>query len=96
RSLFSSEKWIYDRSANFTYSKTEKFTGWLVTVYGTIENSIIKDIIFAGDFLSKKDIRDVETLFKGIRYDEKSVREVLTKIDIENYFGTLTEDEIVK
>ncbi len=27
---------------------------------------------------------------------KKSVREVLTKIDIENYFGTLTEDEIVK
>lgn len=96
RSLFSSEKWIYDRSANFTYTKTEKFPGGLVTVYGTIENSIIKDIIFAGDFLSKKDIRDVEPLFKGIRYDEKSVREVLTKIDIENYFGTLTEDEIVK
>ncbi|WP_429995284.1 lipoate protein ligase C-terminal domain-containing protein [Mycoplasmopsis bovis] len=34
--------------------------------------------------MSKKDIRDVEPLFKGIRYDEKSVREVLTKIDIEN------------
>ncbi|WP_029513841.1 lipoate--protein ligase [Mycoplasmopsis primatum] len=96
RDLFSSDEWKYNRFADFTYTNTQKFPGGLITVYGTIENSIIKNIIFAGDFLSKKDIREVEPLFKNIHYDEASIRKVLDKIDMENYFGTLTKDEIVQ
>lgn len=96
RKLFSFEKWIYDCFVNFIYIKIEKFFGGFVIVYGIIENLIIKDIIFVGDFLSKKDICEVELLFKGICYDEKLVREVFVKIDLENYFGILIVDEIVK
>ncbi|MBZ4195513.1 lipoate--protein ligase [Mycoplasma tauri] len=94
--LFKSDKWNYDRAANFTYSNVEKFPGGLIKVYGEIKDARIVNLIFTGDFLSKKDVREIEPLFKSVRYNEESILEILDKIDIESYFGTITKEELIK
>ncbi|MGV2392612.1 UNVERIFIED_CONTAM: hypothetical protein O8I53_06385 [Campylobacter lari] len=87
---------MYNRSANFNFSNTEKFSGGLLTVKGTSINGFIDNLFFEGDFLSKKEIREIEPLFKGVHLDENSLNNILDKIDISDYFGTIKKEEIIK
>ncbi|VEU75626.1 Lipoate-protein ligase A [Mycoplasmopsis maculosa] len=96
KELFKSEKWIFDRAADFNFSNTEKFQGGLLTVKGQIEKGYIKKLYFEGDFLSKKDIREIEPLFENLHLDEFSITMKLDEIELSDYFGTLKRSEIVK
>lgn len=96
RNKFSSEEWIYDKNATFSYTNIEKFAGGLIIVKGNIEKGKIINICFEGDFLSKKDPREIFALFDNINYNEAAIMKVLNSIDYENYFGSITKEELCK
>ncbi|WP_338822631.1 lipoate--protein ligase [Mycoplasmopsis felifaucium] len=91
---FKSDEWIFDKFADFNYTNTEKFAGGLITVKGQIVDGYIKNIKFEGDFLSKKELNDVESAFSGIHYDDDSIMSVLNNINLEEYFGTIAKEEL--
>ncbi|WP_406617138.1 lipoate--protein ligase [Mycoplasmopsis adleri] len=95
KELFQSKEWIFNRFADFTYTNTQKFPGGLITVKGLIEEGVIKQIKFEGDFLSKKDVSEIEPLFNNVAYDSKEIAKVLDKINLEEYFGTITKEELL-
>ncbi|BAP00770.1 lipoate-protein ligase A [Mycoplasmopsis californica HAZ160_1] len=92
----SSEDWIFNKGATFTFRSGDKFKGGIVHVKGNIEKGIINDLRFEGDFLSKKDVREIEPLFNNLPLTENSLRQVFNSIDFIEYFGTVTQDEIIK
>ncbi|WP_029906446.1 lipoate--protein ligase [Mycoplasmopsis opalescens] len=93
---FSKDDWIFNRAATFTFQNGAKFPGGVVVVKGNIEEGEIKELVFEGDFLSKKNIHDIEGLFKNVPLRETNLREIFEKFDFENYFGTVTKDEIIE
>ncbi|MBU4690439.1 lipoate--protein ligase [Mycoplasma sp. ES3157-GEN-MYC] len=92
----SSEDWIFNKAATFTFKSGNKFKGGIVTVKGNIEKGIIKELRFEGDFLSKKDIHEIEPKFNNLPLNEESIRKVFNEIDFQEYFGTVTPDEVIK
>lgn len=93
---FASEEWIYNKAATFKYKNGAKFTGGILVVKGNIEKGTIKQLVFEGDFLSKKDIHEIEPLFSNVALNEQSILEVLNQIkNLNEYFGTVTKEEIV-
>lgn len=92
---FSSTEWIYNKAANFTFTNGTKFAGGILTIKGNVEKGIIQNVVFEGDFLSKKNVKKIEPLFKKCHLDEKSLSKVLDKIDLFEYFGTITKEEIL-
>ncbi|WP_029608586.1 lipoate--protein ligase [Mycoplasma simbae] len=92
----SSEDWIFNKGATFSFRSGDKFKGGIVHVKGNIEKGIIKDIRFEGDFLSKKDVAEIEPLFNNLPLKEDEIRKVFDSIDFEEYFGTVTKDEVIK
>lgn len=96
RKEVSSEDWIFNKAATFSFRSGNKFKGGIINVKGNIEKGIIKEIWFEGDFLSKKDPREIEPLFKDTPLKEENIRKIFDSIDFEEYFGTITKDEIIK
>ncbi|VEU78148.1 lipoate--protein ligase [Mycoplasmopsis columbinasalis] len=95
RAKFSSEEWIYNKAANFTFSNANKFDGGILKINGNIEQGIIKELVFEGDFLSKQNVREIEPLFAGVKLNESAILKVLDSIKFEEYFGTITKQEIL-
>lgn len=96
KNKFSSEEWIYNKSANFSFSNTEKFQGGILSVKANVENGKIINLVFEGDFLSKRDIKEIEKLFDNITLSEKEITKILDSINLEEYFGTIKKEEILK
>ncbi|VEU60427.1 Lipoate-protein ligase A [Mycoplasmopsis bovigenitalium] len=91
----SSDEWIYNKAATFTFKSGNKFKGGIINVKGNIEKGIIKNIKFEGDFLSKKDVSEIEPLFNEILLSEDAIRSVFTKFNFAEYFGTITQEELL-
>ncbi|QSF13514.1 lipoate--protein ligase [Mycoplasma sp. Mirounga ES2805-ORL] len=96
KTKFSSEEWIFNKAANFNFSNGEKFAGGILKIKGNVEKGIIQKLVFEGDFLSKKDVKEIEPLFSNIKLREEDILNILNKINFEDYFGTIQKDEIIK
>lgn len=87
----SSDEWIYNKAATFTFKSGNKFKGGIINVKGNIEKGIIKNI--TRWLLSKKDVREIEPLFNEIMLSEDAIRLVFAKFNFAEYFGTITQEE---
>lgn len=67
----SSDEWIYNKAATFTFKSGNKFKGGIINVKGNIEKGIIKNIKFLKVTFYKKD-REIEPLFNEIMLSEDS------------------------
>jgi hypothetical protein len=48
-----------------------------------------------GDFLSKKDISIILKDLEGVEYERSSISKILDKYDLSDYFGNITNTEII-
>ncbi|QBF34329.1 lipoate--protein ligase [Mycoplasmopsis phocirhinis] len=92
----SSEDWIFNKAATFTFRNGNKFKGGIVNVKGNIEKGVIKELRFEGDFLSKKDVSEIEPKFTNLALKEDELRRVFNSIELDEYFGTVTQDELIE
>ncbi|EFF41346.1 lipoate--protein ligase [Mycoplasmopsis alligatoris] len=93
--LRSSESWIFDKQAKFSAQNIAKFPGGILNVKFNVENSVIKNIKFEGDFLSKLDVSQIENKLSGVKFSKAEVKKTILEFELEKYFGTLTIEEIL-
>ena len=94
RNKFASWDWTYGESPPFNYRFEKRFEGGKVGVFIHIKDGLIRECRFYGDFLGILDTEDFETKLKGLKYDRKTVEEVMEGMDIASYFGPITRDEL--
>ncbi len=92
---YSTWEWNYGYSPKYNYSNEEKFASGLVQAYLFIEEGLIKNIKFYGDFFGKQDISELENKLVGAKHDKKHIEEILLKTDIENYFAGISVNELL-
>ena len=92
---YSTWDWNFGYSPKYNFEKLIKTKGGHIEVQMNIEKGIIQDIRFFGDFFNEKDVSEVEKELAGSKHEEKSIREVLSKIHIEKYFHNISLDELV-
>lgn len=92
---FRTWEWIYGKSPKHDLKNEKRFSGGKVIIHLDIEDNIIKDIQFLGDFLSLKDVKDVEQALIGTKYQFEDVNNVLSKFNLLHYFGTISKEEII-
>lgn len=90
---YRSWEWTYGRSPKFNYKNRKRFSGGILEANLDVHEGKINECIIRGDFLSLKDIRDIEAKLKGIRYDAQDIKKALDTPDFELYFGTITKSE---
>ena len=86
--------WNYGRFDQFEYRLTERFPIGTISVYLTIEHAKIAAIQITGDFFGIKDIKDIEEALIGVRLRKEDLLSTLEPLDLGNYFGDLTKEEL--
>lgn len=92
---FNNWDWNYGRFHQFEYNITKRFPIGTVTVGLTIEYAKIATIQITGDFFGEKDINDVEEALLGVRLKKEELLRALKPLDLTDYFGHLTKEEMV-
>ena len=78
----------------FDLIRSARFTGGEVQIHMNIKDGIISDIKFYGDFMSIRDVAEVEEKLKGQRF-VNDIKDVLSEIDIKEYFGFISLEDLL-
>ncbi|MFO8087537.1 MAG: lipoate--protein ligase [Bacteroidales bacterium] len=92
---YSTWEWNFGYSPKYNFSKFLATQGGHIEVNLDVENGIINNARFYGDFFSSKDIGEIEKALMGIPHNEVKVREVLEQYNISQYFNKVKLDELV-
>lgn len=88
-------EWVYGKSPKFNVKHKHRFPSGIVDLRMEVVKGVIEGIAVYGDFFGVGDIQDVEQLLTGTRYERDSVAEVLDKIDVGQYFGKITKEDLL-
>lgn len=69
--------------------------GILKTGVSVDRGGVISAVSFRGDFMSRKDVAEIEQALTGCRYEREALRQVLERFTLDDYFGTVTPDEVL-
>jgi lipoate-protein ligase A len=92
---YSTWDWNYGNAPEFDLTRSCRFDGGEVQVHMNVREGIITDIKFFGDFMSMRDITEVEEKLKGQKFRQQDVRDALLQIDLKEYFGSISLKDIL-
>lgn len=92
---YSTWEWNFGSSPKFNIEKSKRFKTGKVETKIHVEDGIIKEIKFFGDFFGGGEMRDVEEKFIEIKYKEDEINRVLDTIDVGYYFSGISKDDII-
>ena len=93
------DTWEWNWGASPRFERSVKLLspgGILKTGVSVGRGGFISAVSFRGDFMSRRDVSAVEQALIGCRYEEEAIRRVLDSFPLEDYFGSITEEEILK
>jgi lipoate-protein ligase A len=93
---YNTWEWNFGESPEFNIEKSKRFSAGKVETKIDVEDGIIKSMKIFGDFFGGGEISTVEDKFKGVKYREDEIREVLDTIDIEYYFVKIGKEELLE
>lgn len=88
--------WNYGKSPDFNFSRQKRFSIGSIEVHLNVSEGIIEDVKIFGDFFSLGDIKDVEQVLTGIKYDKATLQEAVETIDIKKYFGAIEAQDLLE
>ena len=88
-------EWTYGNSPQYSYHRDGRFTAGTIDIHLNIEKSRIESCRIYGDFFGKGNIEDVEQALIGTRMIEEDILTALQSLDLTNYFGAVTAEELV-
>lgn len=93
---YANWEWNYGRSPKFNVRKSEQLPVGTIDARIDVEKGKINAIKLFGDFSGYRPVSELEDELVGIRYDADALAEVLTAVDLTEYFGPLSVDEFVR
>lgn len=88
-------EWNYGKSPEYSMNKKVRTKGGFVQVIADIREGYIHDLQFFGDFFGEKDPQELADKLVGVRMDKSAVADALAKININEYFHNVTNEEII-
>lgn len=94
RERYQQWEWNFGRSPKFNIQKTQRFPFGQIDARIEVHNGEIQQLKIFGDFLGLRDVSDVKSRLIGIRYDKLHLQEALESIELKDYLGGLTSQEL--
>jgi lipoate---protein ligase len=95
KSKYETWDWNYGYFPKYNFSNRKKFSGGIIEIYLDVKDGIITNARIFGDFFSEKDVSIFENLLINVKHDMDSLKNVLSAINITDYFLNFTENEIL-
>jgi lipoate-protein ligase A len=92
---YATWEWNFGTSPEFDLTKSRRFDAGEVEVRINVRDGRVTAIKFYGDFLSMRDVSEVEEKLKGLRYREEDIRKALGETNLKEYFGGISLEELL-
>lgn len=83
---YSTWDWNYGNAPEFNLMRSRRFDGGEVQVHINVQEGIITDIRFYGDFMSMRDISQLQKNLVGKRFKRQDIKNALSEINLKEYF----------
>ncbi|WP_159583910.1 lipoate--protein ligase [Streptococcus halichoeri] len=93
---FGNWDWTYGQAPEYTIERNVRYAAGKISTFANVQQSLIKNIKIYGDFFGIKDVKDIEELLVGCKYNYQDVLERLKTIDTTKYFSRMTVEEVAK
>lgn len=94
--VYSTWEWNYGYSPKYSIHKERRIDGvGKVEVYMNVQQGVICDIRFYGDFFGNGEQNDIISILKGCRIQEEELRRALSGINLENYFRNINLEDFI-
>ncbi len=89
--------WNFGFSPKYNFKNAKKIPAGFIEVHLDVERggTIEKAKIF-GDFFASEPIEELENKLIGIKHNEEEIAKVLNSVDVTDYFGKVTVEEILE
>lgn len=94
RDRYQQWEWNFGRSPKFNIQKTQRFPFGQIDARIEVHNGEIQNVKLFGDFLGLRDVGDVEAQLIGVRYEKKHLQEALENVELKDYLGGLSSQEL--
>ncbi len=89
-------EWNYGKSPAFAIKRETRYVGGTIEAWIDIgRGGIIENICFFGDFFGQRDVAELENSLKNTPYEPQALRQVLSEININDYFVNITLDDLL-
>jgi len=87
--------WNFGFSPNYNFRKAIKVPAGFIEVHLDVVKGIIEKARIFGDFFAPQPIEELESQLIGIKHSEEDLQTLLESVDLREYFGKVTVDEIL-
>ena len=95
REKYASPEWTFTPKGSYDNRSKKYFPFGLVDIYYSVRSAAIENISICGDFFGTKDTSLIENILKGVRHEERFIRERLADTDIGDYISGMNNDEFI-
>ena len=93
---YSTWDWNFGFSPEYNFNKAIKVPAGFIEVHLDVKKGIIQKVKIFGDFFVSKPIEELEEKFTGIKHETGAIQQILQSVDLTDYFGNVTTDEIAE
>jgi lipoate-protein ligase A len=87
--------WNYGTSPEYNLRNIARLKGGTVEVLLNVKNGTIQNIRIFGDFFGKSDVHLIEQALIGVKHEEKSILNILSRVCLEDYVAGVTNMEFI-
>ncbi|HHZ7164362.1 TPA: lipoate--protein ligase [Enterococcus faecalis] len=87
--------WNYGKSPAFNLERHHRFPIGSIEMKMNVADGAIQEIKIFGDFFGLGEIKDVEDILTGVKYDKASLEEAIDQIDVKKYFGNIEKEDLL-
>ncbi|MBP3839977.1 MAG: lipoate--protein ligase [Chryseobacterium sp.] len=88
--------WNFGFSPNYSFRKAIKVPAGFIEVHLDVVKGTIEKAKIFGDFFAPKPIEELEERLVGIKHEEEEMRTLLQSVELSDYFGRVTVDEVME
>ncbi|KAB1954561.1 lipoate--protein ligase [Lactiplantibacillus plantarum] len=87
--------WVYGKSPEFSVKRRQHFDMGTIDARISVDDGLINNIKFYGDFFGSGNVQDIEAVLKGVRYDHEAIAKALADIDLNQYFTGIERSAVI-
>ena len=94
-SKFATWEWNFGYSPKYQFCKSITFKSGHLDIHMNVEKGVIKDLKIVGNFISVKDVAQLEQHLIGAIHDPETLRIRLYEIEVSDYIADLENEELL-
>lgn len=87
--------WNFGFSPKYNFNKAIKIPAGFIELHLDVHQGYIENAKIFGDFFASKAIEDIEKKLIGEKHDSENIKQLLISLDLTEYFGKVTVEEIL-